>query len=262
MIRASEPPSHPLMPSVVSQSRSACHLKHLKFGLWTSIRVLVYEKMAVSMSEIPELATKVLIVDDHPVVVWGCKSLFATDSSVEIAGAGDARTGYQAFVQNKPDVTVIDIKLPDVSGFELMRQVRKKDPDAKIIMFSPSNDPAIAAQAIQLGANGFLSKSDDLSFIVQAVHHVAAGQNYISPHLAQLLAFSSVAVKTNPANKLTTRELQVLTLMKQGDNVAEIAGTLGISYKTVVNATSSLKQKLGAKNHFDLIRIALEMDRG
>jgi DNA-binding NarL/FixJ family response regulator len=139
------------------------------------------------------LITKVLIVDDHPVVIWGCKSLFAMDSSVEIAGSGDAKAGYQAFLQNRPDVTVIDIKLPDVSGFELMRQVRAKDPEAKIIMFSPSNDLVIAAQAIQLGADGFLSKSDDLSFIVQAVKHVAAGQNYISPHLAQLLAFSSAA---------------------------------------------------------------------
>jgi DNA-binding NarL/FixJ family response regulator len=94
------------------------------------------------MSDNQKLATKVLIVDDHPVVVSGCKSLFASDSSVRIEGAGNAKAGYQAFVQDKPDIVVIDIKLPDVSGFELMRQIRKEDPDARIIMFSMNDDGA------------------------------------------------------------------------------------------------------------------------
>ena len=99
------------------------------------------------MSENQKLATKVLIVDDHPVVVSGCKSLFASDSSVRIEGAGNAKTGYLAFLENKPDVTVIDIKLPDVSGFELMRQIRKEDPDARIIMFSMNDDPVFALKS-------------------------------------------------------------------------------------------------------------------
>src|SRR5215470_17025884 len=81
-------------------------------------------------------ATKVLIVDDHPVVVSGCRSLFAADSSVKIDEAGDAKSGHRAYLQKRPEVTVIDIKLPDVSGFELMRRIRKDDPEARIIMFS------------------------------------------------------------------------------------------------------------------------------
>ena len=137
----------------------------------------ISEEMAVSMSESPKLATRILVVDDHPVVVSGCKSLFASDSSVKIEGAGDAKAGYQAFVQSKPDITVIDIKLPDVSGFELMRQVRKQDPDAKIIMFSMNDDPAFVVRAIEMGAQGYLSKSDDPRLFIQAVHKVAAGEN-------------------------------------------------------------------------------------
>ena len=78
--------------------------------------------------------TKVLIVDDHPLVLKGCRSLFAGDSTVRIEEAADARSGHRAFVQKKPDVTVIDINLPDVSGFELMRRIRKDDPDARIII--------------------------------------------------------------------------------------------------------------------------------
>jgi DNA-binding NarL/FixJ family response regulator len=214
------------------------------------------------MSESPKLATKLLIVDDHPVVVSGCKSLFASDPSVKIEGAGDAKGGYLAFVQKQPDVTVIDIKLPDVSGFELMRQIRKEDPDAKIIMFSMNDDPAFVVRAVEMGAQGYLSKSDDPRLFVEAVRKVANGENYISPHLAEAVTFSSAALKDNPTSRMTTRELEVLTLLRRGDKIAEIASALGISYKTVANTTSLLKQKLNAKNHSDLIRIAVETKLG
>ena len=91
---------------------------------------------------------------------------------------------------------------------------------------------------------------------------VAAGEKYISPHLAEAVTFSSAAVKANPATKMNARELEILTLLGRGDKIAEIADALGISYKTVANTTSLLKQKLGAKNHSDLIRIAVEMNIG
>ena len=212
------------------------------------------------MPEDLKLATKVLIVDDHPVVVSGCRSLFASDSSVKIDGAGDAKSGYQAFVQEKPDVVVIDIKLPDVSGFELMRQIRKEDPGARIIMFSMNDDPAFVVRAVEMGAQGYLSKSDDPRLFVKAVHKVAAGENYISPHLAEAVTFSAAVVKADPASRMTSRELEILMLLRRGDKIAEIAEALGISYKTVANTTSLLKQKLGAKSHSDLIRLAVEMN--
>ena len=192
-----------------------------------------------SMPEDQKLATKVLIVDDHPVVVSGCRSLFASDPSVKINGAGDAKAGYCAFVQDKPDVVVIDIKLPDVSGFELMRQIRKEDPDARIIMFSMNDDPAFVVRAVEMGAQGYLSKSDDPRLFVKAVHKVAAGENYISPHLAEAVTFSAAAVKADPASRMTSRELEILMLLRRGDKIAEIADALGISYKTVANTTSS-----------------------
>src|ERR1700761_3656012 len=214
------------------------------------------------MPETQKLKTKVLIVDDHPVVVSGCRSLFASDPSVRIEGAGNARTGYHAFLEFRPDIIVIDIKLPDVSGFELMRQIRKEDPDARIIMFSMNDDPAFVVRAIEMGAQGYLSKSDDPRLLIKAIRKVAAGENYISPHLAEAVTFSSAAVKANPTNKMTTRELEILTLLRRGDKISEIAEALGISYKTVANTTSLLKQKLGAKNHSDLIRMAVEMNLG
>jgi len=203
--------------------------------------------------------TRVLIVDDHPVVLSGCRSLFASDSSVIIDEATDARSGHRAYVSRKPDVTVIDIKLPDVSGFELMRRIRKDDPDAKIIMFSMNDDPTLVVRAIELGAQGYVSKGDDPRMLVKAVRKVAAGINFVSPQLAEAVTFSAASIKANPASQMTAREMEVLRLLGRGDKIVEVADALEISYKTVANTTSLLKQKLGAKNHSDLIRIAVEM---
>jgi DNA-binding NarL/FixJ family response regulator len=214
------------------------------------------------MQDIVKFSTKVLIVDDHPVVLSGCRALFAGDTSVRIEEAGDAKSGHRAFVQKKPDVTIIDINLPDLSGFELMRRIRKEDPDARIIMFSMNNDPSFVVRAVELGAQGYVSKGDDPRVLVKAVRKVAAGDNFISPDLAEAVTFSGAAIKANPASLMTARELEILRLLGRGDKIVEVAAALDISYKTVANTTSLLKQKLGAKNHSDLIRIAVEMGLG
>jgi DNA-binding NarL/FixJ family response regulator len=210
----------------------------------------------------PKAATRILIVDDHPVVLSGCRSLFASDRSVRIEEASDAKSGHRAFVRKRPDLTVIDIKLPDVSGFELMRRIRKDDPDARIIMFSMNDDPAFVVRAVEMGAQGYVSKGDDPRLFVKAVRKVAAGEKFISPHLAEAVAFAGAAIKASPATQMNGRELEILRLLGRGDKIVEVASALGISYKTVANTTSLLKQKLGAKNHSDLVRIAVEMELG
>ena len=214
------------------------------------------------MQQTPKAGIKVLIIDDHPMVISGCRSLFAADAAVQIEEAGDAKSGQRAFTRSKPDVTIIDINLPDVSGFELMRRIRKTAPDAKIIIFSMNNDPAFVVRAVDLGAQGYLSKNDDPRLFVKAVRRVAAGENFISPQLAEAVTFSGAALKANPASQMTSRELEILRLLGRGDKIVEISDALGISYKTVANTTSLLKQKLGAKNHSDLIRIAVELGLG
>ena len=211
------------------------------------------------MQDTAKAPTRILIVDDHPVVLSGCRSLFASDTSVKIDEAADARSGHKAYASRKPDVTVIDINLPDVSGFELMRRIRKDNPDAKIIMFSMNDDPAFVVRAVEYGAQGYVSKTDDPRILVKAVRKVIAGDNFISPQLAEAVTFSGAAIKANPASLMSARELEILRLLGRGDKIVEVAEALNISYKTVANTTSLLKQKLGAKNHSDLIRIAVEM---
>jgi DNA-binding NarL/FixJ family response regulator len=203
---------------------------------------------------------KVLIVDDHPVVLSGCRSLFVSDNTVKLDEATDAKSGQKAYFSGQPNVTVIDITLPDVSGFELMRRIRKDDPDAKIILFGMNDDPAFVVRAIELGAQGYVSKRDDPKLLVKAIRKVAAGENFVSPRLAEAVTFSGASIKANPASQMTARELEILRLLGRGDKILEIADALQISYKTVANITSLLKQKLRARSHSDLIRIAVEMD--
>jgi DNA-binding NarL/FixJ family response regulator len=211
------------------------------------------------MADTPKIAARLLIVDDHPVVLSGCRSLFAADSSLKVEEASDAKSGHRAYLQKRPDVTIIDINLPDVSGFELMRRIRKDDPSAKIIMFSMNSDPAFVVRAIEMGAQGYVSKGDDPRMLVKAVRKVVAGDNFISPLLAEAVTFSSAAIKASPATQMSSRELEILRLLGRGDKIVEVADALEISYKTVANVTSLLKQKLGAKNHSDLIRIAVDL---
>jgi DNA-binding NarL/FixJ family response regulator len=129
-------------------------------------------------------------------------------------------------------------------------------------MFSMNDDPAFVVRAIELGAQGYVSKGDDPRMLVNAVRKVTAGANFISPPLAEAVTFSGASMKANPVSQMTARELEILRLLSRGDKIIEVADTLEISYKTVANITSLLKRKIGAKSHSDLIRIAVEMELG
>ncbi len=204
--------------------------------------------------------TKVLIVDDHPVVVSGCRAIFASDRSVRIISASNEREGFATYRQSKPHVSIIDINLPDLSGYELLRKIRKRDPAAKVIMFSVNDDPAFVVRAVELGAKGFVCKGDDPQSLVDAVREVARGTTFVSPQLARSVTFASAEARAHPAGHLNSRELEILRLLAKGKTISQIADALELSYKTIANTTTLLKQKLGAQAHADLVRIAVGFD--
>ncbi|MDB5634770.1 MAG: putative two-component response regulator, luxR family, partial [Tardiphaga sp.] len=112
---------------------------------------------------------RVLIVDDHPIVASGCRALLAGDPDIVILEASDAETGEAAFVAERPDICILDINLPGVSGFELARRILARNMAARIIMFSMNDDPVFAARAIEAGAKGYVSKSGDPADLVEAI---------------------------------------------------------------------------------------------
>jgi DNA-binding NarL/FixJ family response regulator len=204
--------------------------------------------------------TKVLIVDDHPVVVSGCRAIFAGDSSMQVISAANEREGLQTYRQSKPDVSIIDINLPDLSGYELLRKIRKEDPDAKVIIFSVNDDPAFVVRAVELGAKGFVCKGDDPQSLLEAVHEVVGGTTFVSPQLAKSVTFATADVRAHPVGMLNNRELEILRMLARGRTITQIAETMELSYKTIANTTTLLKQKLGAQTHADLVRIAVECE--
>src|SRR5258707_7203680 len=102
-----------------------------------------------------------------------------------------------------------------------------------------NDEPAFVVRAIELGANGYVSKGDDPQHLLSAVRSVANGQNYVAPHLAQAVTFATASIRANPASQLSSRELEILRLLSRGKNIAELARTLDTSYQTVANSTSS-----------------------
>ncbi len=200
---------------------------------------------------------RVLIVDDHSIVVSGCRALFADDPEVDILEASDAESGERAFVDEQPDISVIDINLPSVSGFELARRILARDGSARIVMFSMNDDPMFVARAIEAGVKGYVSKSGDPNQLVDAIREVSRGGTYLPPALAHSLAFAGPSLAQSPLAKLTPREIEILRLLSAGKSLSEIAWQVHVSYKTIANTSSIMRQKLGVRTSAELVRLAI-----
>jgi two-component system, NarL family, invasion response regulator UvrY len=201
---------------------------------------------------------RVLIVDDHPIVVSGCKALLGAEPAIEVIDASDGESGYSVYFTDRPDVAVIDINLPGVSGLELCRRILQRDPEARLVIFSMNDDPVFAARAIEAGAKGYIAKNDDPLLFADAVRRVAEGGVYLRPEMAREVAFIRVGSGANPLSLLNSRELEILRLLAAGNTMSQIAHVLSVSYKTVANNCTALKHKLGARSAIDLVRIAVD----
>src|SRR3977135_3044299 len=156
---------------------------------------------------------RVLIVDDHRIVASGCRALFGDDPDIVILEASDAESGERAFVDEHPDVCVLDRPLPTVSGFELARRILARDGAARIIMFSMNDDPIFAARAIEDRAKGYVSKSGDPGDLVEAIRKVGDGGEFLPSAIAQSIAFAGPGFAENRLAKLTQREIEILRLL-------------------------------------------------
>jgi two-component system invasion response regulator UvrY len=200
---------------------------------------------------------RVLIVDDHPIVTSGFRALLAEDSEIVILEASDAESGERTFVAEQPDVCVLDINLPSVSGFELARRILAHAASARIIMFSMNDDPIFAIRAIEAGAKGYVSKSGDPWDLVEAIREVGKGRTYLPSAIARNIAFAGPSFAKSPLGKLTSREIEILHLLSKGKSLSEIAWQVHVSYKTIANTSSIMRQKLGVRTSAELVRLAI-----
>jgi two-component system, NarL family, invasion response regulator UvrY len=201
---------------------------------------------------------RVLIADDHPIVASGCRTVLADEPEVTLLEASDAESAERIFLAERPDISVVDINLPTVSGFELARRILAHDASARIIMFSMNDDPVFVSRAIEIGAKGYVSKTGDPHDLVEAIREVGKGGAYLPSALARSMAFAGSAVAKSPLSKLNSREMEILRLLSSGKSLSEIAWLVHSPYKTVANTSSIIRQKLGARTSAELVRIAIE----
>ena len=201
---------------------------------------------------------KVLVIDDHAVVRNGCRQLLESCGPYQVTEAKTAQDGLEQAQALQPDLIVLDLNLPDRNGLDILPDLRTQVPAARILAFTMHEDAAHAVAALERGASGYITKTDDADVILTAAQHVLAGQIYISQPVAQAMALSRLAAGADPLDVLTKREREALRLFAQGKTLADIAAALEISYKTVANTMSMVKSKLNAHSSGELIRMAVE----
>ena len=205
----------------------------------------------------PEGATRIMLVDDHGIVRAGFRRLLEQQVNYQvIVEAGDAETAYALFVEHHPDVVVLDLSMPGVSGLDLIRRMVMREPSARILVFTMHEDAQLAERAIQLGARGYVTKSSAPEVLASAVADMMAGRVAFSPDIAQSLAVSKVTGEGDPLAALSAREFEIFRLLARGQTVSSIAARLSLSAKTVANYHSLIKQKLGITSDVELVLLA------
>jgi DNA-binding NarL/FixJ family response regulator len=202
----------------------------------------------------------VLLVDDHAVVREGYRRLLERHGDIIVTGeAADGTEAYALFCALAPQIVVMDITLPGVSGIETMRRMLDFKPTTRVLIFSMHEEAIFAQRALQAGACGYVTKASAPAVLVAAIHTVADGTRYLSPDIAQALALRAAPLDEHARLGLSPRELEVLRLLVQGRSIREIAQVMGINPKTVSNHQSLIRQKLGADTPIELLRMAQKL---
>lgn len=202
---------------------------------------------------------RVMLVDDHTIVRMGFKMLLeAADADISVVA--EAASGDEALPlleRIRPDVLVLDLSMPGMGGLELLRRLRARDDNLRVLVLSAHEDTAHPRRVLAAGAQGYLSKRGAPEALVDAIRRVAAGQRYIDPAIAQKLALAQLGNEPSPVDALSEREFEVFVMLARGASVADIAGRLKLSASTVGTHLYNIKQKLGAANQAELTLLAL-----
>ena len=191
---------------------------------------------------------RLVLVDDSQVVRMGLRSLLTTEPRIELVGeAGTVASAVETCARLKPDVVLLDIRLPDGTGFDACRQIFAKLPDTRVLVLTSVADETLVDEAIRAGAHGYLLKEIDGRGLLQAVFDVAEGKSILDPavtaRVIQLVKGGSSASRDALA-VLSPQEKKVLALIAEGQTNKEVASALGLAEKTVKNYLSNIFEKL------------------
>jgi len=203
---------------------------------------------------------RILLVDDHPIVRTGCRRMLEQALGAEILEASSSPEACRLAFSSKPDLVVLDLTLEGAGGLQVLELLRTQNNAQRVLVFSMHPNPIFAVRALQSGARGYVVKSAPPEELLAAVREILAGGIYISHDLAKEVALMSLCDEADPLTKLSSRELEILSLLGKGNDLAGVAGALGLSYKTVANNLTQMKIKLGVRHTGELVRMAIERD--
>lgn len=193
----------------------------------------------------------VLVVDDHALLRTGVANIINQEPDLRVvAEAANGREAVEAYLAHRPDVTLMDLRMPVMEGVEAVRQIRAHDPQAKVVVLTTYDADEDIARALEAGAKAYILKDISASALVACIHDVLAGKTYLAPAAAAKLAERVTQVQ------LTPRELAVLRHMADGRSNKEIASALAISERTVKTHLGHLFEKLGVTSRTEAIRVA------
>lgn len=200
-----------------------------------------------------------LLVDDHDLVRLGFNRLLSDVKGIKVIG--EAKSGEEAIKlakSLKPDVILMDVKMPGIGGLEATRKIIRTLPDAKIIAVTICGDEPFPSRFMQAGASGYITKGSSLEEMVKAIRTVFNGQRYLSPEVAQQLALKHFNnEETTSFDVLSERELQVMLMITAGQKVQEISDSLCLSPKTVNSYRYRLFEKLSVNSDVELTHLAI-----
>jgi two-component system response regulator NreC len=203
----------------------------------------------------------VLVADDHSVVREGVRRLIEGESDIQLCGeAADGREVLEQVETHRPNVVILDITMPRLSGLETLERVRSKHPEVKTILLSVHADPPMIQNAISLGADGYLLKNARSDEILSAIRAVTRGGSYFSPTVAKEIVAQirdPRPATDQPFTLLSGREREVLHLIAEGLSAKEVAVELSISNKTVEAHRTSMMRKLEVRKATELVRYAV-----
>jgi DNA-binding NarL/FixJ family response regulator len=206
--------------------------------------------------------TKIFIVDDHPLVREWLSALLAHEGDLEVCGgAADAEDALRGLVQASPDVVIVDLALPGLSGLALIKAIRARSPDIPMIVLSMHEERFYAERSIRAGARGYVNTREPSQKIVSAIRQVRQGKLYISDtfssRLAERFLNSDGQIRQSPIECLSDRELEVFNLLGSGLETRQIAENLNISIKTIQTYCARIKEKLELTSAVELMREAM-----
>ena len=201
---------------------------------------------------------RVLLADDHAVVRAGYRVLLQNTDDIEVVAEADSgERACRAFADLEPDVVVMDLTMPGIGGLEAIRRMVARDSNARILVFSMHEDTVFVEQALQAGARGYITKSSAPEILVEAIRELAAGKSHIDIEIVQRLAFQKARGKDSLFSNLSTREFEIFCLLAEGLNTSEIAKRLSLSYKTIANYSTQIKNKLNVSTVAEIARLAI-----